>query len=152
MEAEYEKKYIATLGVELAPIKFKTNHGIIQLNIWDTAGAEKLSGLRDGYYIASDAAIIMFDLTSRISFNNLNKWLKDLNRVCGSIPIIIVGSKSDLVDIKVRGEQISAFLAKHNLHYTQISSKALFNIQTPFIYLLKQLSGDDNIQIEMPHI
>jgi len=30
---------------------FYTNHGPIKLNVWDTAGQEKLSGLRDGYYI-----------------------------------------------------------------------------------------------------
>ena len=48
---EFEKKYIATLGVEVHPLVFHTNFGPIQFNVWDTAGQEKFGGLRDGYYI-----------------------------------------------------------------------------------------------------
>jgi GTP-binding nuclear protein Ran len=49
LTGEFEKKYIATLGVEVHPMTFYTNHGPIRLNVWDTAGQEKLGGLRDGY-------------------------------------------------------------------------------------------------------
>ena len=41
--------YAATLGVEVHPLKFFTNLGPIQFNVWDTAGQEKFGGLRDGY-------------------------------------------------------------------------------------------------------
>ena len=46
---EFERRYIATVGVEVHPMIFYTNHGPIRFNVWDTAGQEKLSGLRDGY-------------------------------------------------------------------------------------------------------
>ena len=54
---EFEKKYvgipnflkIATQGVDVSSCMFYTNHGPIKLNIWDTAGQEKLGGLREGY-------------------------------------------------------------------------------------------------------
>ena len=46
---EFERRYIATVGVEVHPMIFHTNHGPIRFNVWDTAGQEKLSGLRDGY-------------------------------------------------------------------------------------------------------
>jgi GTP-binding nuclear protein Ran len=49
LTGEFEKKYIATLGVEVHPMVFHTNHGPIKFNVWDTAGQEKLGGLRDGY-------------------------------------------------------------------------------------------------------
>ena len=49
MTGEFEKKYIATLGVEVHPMTFHTNLGKITFMVWDTAGQEKLSGLRDGY-------------------------------------------------------------------------------------------------------
>jgi len=45
---EFEKKYVATMGVEVHPIPFHTNLGPIIFNCWDTAGQEKLGGLRDG--------------------------------------------------------------------------------------------------------
>lgn len=41
--------FVATLGVEVHPLDFHTNHGKIKFNVWDTAGQEKYGGLRDGY-------------------------------------------------------------------------------------------------------
>ena len=89
---------LATLGVEVHPLTFHTNRGPICFNTWDTAGQEKFGGLRDGYYINGQCAIIMFDVTSRITYKNVPTWHKDLTRVCENIPIVLCGNK---VDIKV---------------------------------------------------
>jgi len=51
LTGEFEKKYVATLGVEVHPLVFYTTRGVIRFNVWDTAGQEKFGGLRDGYYI-----------------------------------------------------------------------------------------------------
>lgn len=48
LTGEFEKKYIATVGVEVHPLQFHTNRGALQFNVWDTAGQEKFGGLRDG--------------------------------------------------------------------------------------------------------
>ena len=80
------------------PLKFHTNCGEICFNTWDTAGQEKFGGLRDGYYIQGQCAIIMFDVTSRITYKNVPNWHRDLVRVCENIPIVLCGNK---VDIKV---------------------------------------------------
>ena len=49
LTCEFEKKYVATLGVEVHPLEFHTNRGPIKFSVWDTAGQEKFGGLRDGY-------------------------------------------------------------------------------------------------------
>ena len=68
LSGEFEKKYIATQGVEVHPMPFYTSKGNIVFNVWDTAGQEKLGGLRDGYYIGGQCGIIMFDVCSRITY------------------------------------------------------------------------------------
>jgi small GTP-binding protein len=88
----------ATLGVEVHPLNFHTNFGTICFNVWDTAGQEKFGGLRDGYYIQGQCGIIMFDVTSRITYKNVPNWHRDLERVCENIPIVLCGNK---VDVKV---------------------------------------------------
>ena len=88
----------ATLGVEVHPLTFTTNFGTICFNVWDTAGQEKFGGLRDGYYIQGQCGIIMFDVTSRITYKNVPNWHRDLERVCENIPIVLCGNK---VDVKV---------------------------------------------------
>jgi GTP-binding nuclear protein Ran len=96
LTGEFEKKYIATLGVEVHPLGFSTvrryklstecekwlthpqNLGNIQFDVWDTAGQEKFGGLRDGYYINGQCGIIMFDVTSRITYKNVPNWHREL--------------------------------------------------------------------------
>lgn len=105
---------LATLGVEVHPLKFNTNRGLIQYNVWDTAGQEKFGGLRDGYYIGAQCGIILFDVTSRVTYKNVPNWHKDLVRVSENIPIVLCGNKCDVKDRKVKAKNIT-FHRKKNL-------------------------------------
>ena len=104
----------ATLGVEVHPLVFYTSRGPIRFNVWDTAGQEKFGGLRDGYYIQGQCAIIMFDVTSRVTYKNVPNWHRDLVRVCEGIPIVLCGNKVDIKDRKVKAKSIT-FHRKRNL-------------------------------------
>jgi GTP-binding nuclear protein Ran len=139
LTGEFEKKYIATLGVEVHPMPFFTSKGKILFNVWDTAGQEKLGGLRDGYYIGGHCGIIMFDVCSRITYQNVPKWYKDLVRVCENIPISLVGNKVDVKDRKVKAKQIT-FHRKKNLQYYDISAKSNYQFEKPFVWLLRKLT------------
>ena len=66
--------------MEVRPLDFTTNRGKIRFYCWDTAGQEKFGGLRDGYYIHGQCAIIMFDVTSRLTYKNVPTWHRDLCR------------------------------------------------------------------------
>lgn len=96
------------------PLIFYTNRGAIRFNVWDTAGQEKFGGLRDGYYIQGQCAIIMFDVTARVTYKNVPNWHRDLVRVCENIPIVLCGNKVDIKDRKVKAKSI-VFHRKKNL-------------------------------------
>merc|ERR1712196_684606 len=102
---------------------------------------EKLGGLREGYYIGANSAIIMFDVCSRITYQNVPKWYKDLTRVCENIPIVLVGNKVDVKDRKVKAKQIN-FHRKKNLPYYDISAKSNYQFEKPFVKLLRSLTQD----------
>merc|ERR1712166_1006023 len=137
-------KYVATLGVEVHPLPFHTNRGPLKFNCWDTAGQEKFGGLRDGYYIQGQCAIIMFDVTSRVTYKNVPNWHRDLVRVCENIPIVLVGNKGDVKERKVKAKQIT-FHRKKNLQYYDISAKSNYNFEKPFLWLARKLVGDPNL-------
>eukprot|EP01001_Neometanema_parovale_P008639 NODE_4906_length_1002_cov_730.147895_g4699_i0.p1 GENE.NODE_4906_length_1002_cov_730.147895_g4699_i0~~NODE_4906_length_1002_cov_730.147895_g4699_i0.p1 ORF type:complete len:217 (-),score=77.10 NODE_4906_length_1002_cov_730.147895_g4699_i0:295-945(-) len=141
---EFEKKYIATIGVEVHPLTFQTNRGLICFNVWDTAGQEKFGGLRDGYYIQGNCAIIMFDVTSRQTYKNVPNWHRDIVRVCENIPIVLVGNKVDVMERAVKAKQIT-FHRKKNLQYYDISAKSNYNFEKPFLWLAKKLANDNNL-------
>ena len=146
LTGEFEKKYIATIGVEVHPMDFYTSRGKIRFMVWDTAGQEKLASLRDGYYIGAKCAIIMFDVCSRITYKNVPKWYKDVTRVCENIPIVLVGNKVDVADRKVKARQI-LFPRKHGIQYYDVSAKSNYQFEKPFLWLLKRLTGDPNLTL-----
>ena len=140
LTGEFERRYIATVGAEVHPLQFHTNYGSIILSLWDTAGQEKLSMLRDAYYIGGHAAILMFDVTSRITYKNIPKWYKDIIRVCDPIPIVLVGNKVDVKDRKVKARNI-IFHRKKGIQYYDISAKSNYQFEKPFIFILRRLIG-----------
>ncbi|KAG6860627.1 GPI-anchored [Termitomyces sp. Mi166 len=166
LTGEFEKKYIATLGVEVHPLTFTTNFGTICFNVWDTAGQEKFGGLRDGYYIQGQCGIIMFDVTSRITYKNVPNWHRDLERVCENIPIVLCGNKVDVkVGIPRRFHLITIFKCilcvqqerkvktgavtfhrKKNLQYFEISAKSNYNFEKPFLWLARKLVGNPTLE------
>jgi len=149
---EFDKKYVATVGVEIRSLLFHTNLGPVIFNCWDTAGQEKFGGLRDGYYIGANAAILMFDVTSRVTYKSAPHWHKDLVRVCEGIPVVLCGNKVDCKDRLVKPKDIS-FHRKKNIQYYDISSKSNYNYEKPFLYLLRKLTGNPNLHfVEAPAV
>ena len=131
--------------------------------MWDTAGQEKFGGLRDGYYINGQCGIIMFDVTSRITYKNVPNWHRklshpicrhggnyltrntgDLVRVCENIPIVLTGNKVDVKERKVKAKTIT-FHRKKNLQYYDISAKSNYNFEKPFLWLARKLVGNQTL-------
>ena len=88
----------------------------------------------------------MFDVSSRVTYKNVPKWFKDVTRVCENIPIVLVGNKVDVADRKVKARQI-LFPRKHGLQYYDISAKSNYQFEKPFLWLLRKLTGDPNLQL-----
>merc|ERR1712113_236501 len=151
LTGEYEKKYVPTVGVDVVPLKFETNYGPIVFNAWDTAGQEKFSGLRDGYYIKGRCAIIMFDLCCRVTYKSVPHWHRELVRVCGNIPIVLVGNKIDVKDRQIKARQIK-FHRKKNLQYYDISARSNYNFERPFLWLAKRLTDKNNLHFVGEHL
>ncbi|KMP09607.1 GTP-binding nuclear protein GSP1/Ran [Coccidioides immitis RMSCC 2394] len=144
LTGEFEKKYIATLGVEVHPLDFTTNLGPIRFDVWDTAGQEKFGGLRDGYYINGQCGIIMFDVTSRITYKNVPSWHRQkLTHITGDL------TRVDVKERKVKAKTIT-FHRKKNLQYYDISAKSNYNFEKPFLWLARKLVGNQTLEFVAP--
>lgn len=100
--------------------------------------------------IQGQCAIIMFDVTSRMTYKNVPNWFRDIEHVCEKIPIVICGNKVDIKDRKMRARNIN-FHRKKNLQYYDISARSNYNFEKPFLYLARKLVKDNNLTfVEMP--
>ncbi|OXA52789.1 GTP-binding nuclear protein Ran [Folsomia candida] len=150
LTGEFEKKYEATIGVEVHPLVFNTSRGSVCFKVWDTAGQERYGGLREGYYVQGQCAIVMFDVTSRVTYKNVPNWYHELDKMCPNIPIVLCGNKVDIGDRKVKAKSI-VFHRKKNLQYYDISAKSNYNFEKPFLWLARKLIGDPNLEfVAMP--
>jgi GTP-binding nuclear protein Ran len=127
---EFEKKYIATLGVEVNTVSIPTANGPVEFKLWDTAGQEKFGGLRDGYYIEAHCAIIFFDMTARVTYKNIPTWYRDIIKDREHIPVVLVGTKVDEKDIKVKPRTVT-FHRKKGIQFYMMSTKSMYNFDKP---------------------
>ena len=106
----------ATIGVNIHILDFMTNKGKVNFHVWDTAGQEKFGGLRDGYYIGAHCGIVLFDLSNRTSYKTIPIWYRDIERfwkniirICGEINIAVVGNKLDIKEYEEDDERLLNF-------------------------------------------
>jgi Ras-related protein Rab-6A len=71
----------------------------LRLQLWDTAGQERFRTLIPSYIRDSAVTIIVYDVSSRSSFEAVSRWIDDVHNERGEdVIIVIVGNKTDLSD------------------------------------------------------
>ena len=111
----------------------------LQLQIWDTAGTERYNSMGQNFYRHSEACVLVFDLTVKDTFLNIDNWRKEFLTALNpkepeSFPFVLVGNKSDMKDdIKVTNEEIEAYCKEHNnMPYFATSAKEDINLEETF--------------------
>lgn len=113
------------------------NEGVV-LNILDTAGQEEFSALRDQYMRSGDGYIIVFSITSALSFLEVNTFKEQLYRVLDLdnsefIPMVLVGNKCDLKhERQVQSIDAQRLADEWKIKYIEVSAKNKTNIYELF--------------------
>ena len=69
----------------------------VKFEIWDTAGQERFRTITNGYYRGADGILIVYDLTDRDSFDNVNMWYEEMSRsVNQKVVSVLIGNKLDM--------------------------------------------------------
>ncbi|HEY0089798.1 MAG TPA: Rab family GTPase [Candidatus Lokiarchaeia archaeon] len=97
----FNTQYIMTLGAQFTKHTATINNVPIELVFWDIAGQESFASLRPGFYKGCRAVIIVFsheqNEQGNESFKNVSKWLVEIKKHCGLLPVILFGNKIDLL-------------------------------------------------------
>ena len=117
------KAALAKAMLELGSVT--TDKGIVSMQIWDTAGQEKYRSLTPMYYRNAHAAVLVFDVTNKESYESLEQWATDLEeKTTTDIKIFIAGNKCDLENRQVSEEEAREFAFKHGaICYVETSAK-----------------------------
>merc|ERR1719436_249450 len=80
---------------------------VVKFEIWDTAGQERYKSLAPMYYRGAAAAVIVYDITSKESFEAAKSWVSELQNTYTLIAL--AGNKADLDDRQVKVETAQAY-------------------------------------------
>ena len=97
---EFNRNSKSTEGVEFYSKIITQNNKNIKIQIWDTAGQERFKSITKSYYKGAKGAIIVYDITRRATFENVQEWFKDTKTMGDNthLVLMLVGNKCDLVN------------------------------------------------------
>ncbi|MFX0065615.1 MAG: Rab family GTPase [Candidatus Hermodarchaeota archaeon] len=124
-----------TLGLGTLNKTIKVNEEFIRLKCIDFAGSRYYSRFRPSFYSGSQGALLVFDISSHRSFEELDHWLRELkNGITQDIPIILVGNKADVGNNMrvISTNQINAFSQPRHLTFYEVSAKDGINVEAIF--------------------
>ena len=132
-----------TIGVDFSAVDTKINKKSVKAQFWDTAGQEKYRAIASAYYKNAHGAIIVYDITKRNSFDNVNEWIDELQVHGGNqMELLILGNKVDLEIERHISEADGLSLAqKYHAFFMETSAKQNDNdcVGKAFNVLLSQI-------------
>jgi len=104
------------------------------LQIWDTAGQERFRTITSSYYRGAHGIIVVYDVTNPESFNNVQKWLQEIDRyACENVHKLLVGNKADMAsERKVSTDDGRDFAESLGLEFLETSAKNATNVEETF--------------------
>ena len=102
----------------------------VKLQLWDTAGQERYMSVNKLFFQRVQGIILMYDITRRESYENLNKWVQLINDNTFNIPVILVGNKIDDEDENriVRAEEGRTFAENNGYLFYEASALSGKNV------------------------
>ena len=156
IKKEFPESPLPTIAIEFATkikvisnkfkrvIKIKEG-GYVKAQIWDTAGQEKYKSITSHHYRKAVGALLVYDVTRRITFENCIKWYKELKVFTDQDCVIcIVGNKCDLIEGNPKRREVSKeegknFARQNKTLFFETSAKKNSNVVECFEELLQQI-------------
>jgi len=106
----------------------------VKAQIWDTAGQERYRAITSAYYRGAVGALLVYDVTKKETFADVEKWLTELRDHADSkIVIMLTGNKCDLQHLRsVSTQDAEIYAAKEDLLFLETSALNSVNIDTAF--------------------
>ena len=150
----FNKSSKSTIGVELITKFFRYEDKIIKVNIWDTAGQERFTSMITTYYKGAKGALLVYDITRKNTFDNIDNWLKELISINSkNICISLIGNKSDLSLLRqVPKEKAMEKANRYRMKFYETSALDSSNIKHAFEDLIMDIYNKNRNSFDSDNI
>ena len=127
----FSDAYEMSIGVDFMSKNLRYRGQNIKLQIWDSAGQEKYKGLIPAYIRNSSIVFVVYDISSKSSFNNVTSWIKFVRSI-ENTTIILCANKIDLTNREVQKNEGEKYAQKEGLTFYEVCAKTNENIKYMF--------------------
>ena len=139
-ENKFSESHQATIGIDVKVKNITIDNKVYKVQIIDTSGQEAYKSISRNYYLKVQGILLMFDLTNKFSFQNLENWIKEIYNIRDKVPFMIIGNKCDLENnIEVNDDEVIQFGNKNDASYYKTSAKNGKNVDNAIINFVKQI-------------
>ncbi|XP_067164552.1 ras-related protein Rab-37 isoform X6 [Apteryx mantelli] len=127
--------FIATVGIDFRNKVVAVDGVKVKLQIWDTAGQERFRSVTHAYYRDAQALLLLYDITSKISFDNIRAWLSEIHEYAQKdVVIMLLGNKADMSGERaVRTEDGASLAREYGVPFMETSAKTGLNVELAFL-------------------
>ncbi|KAG4982291.1 hypothetical protein AAZX31_10G065200 [Glycine max] len=138
---EFSLESKSTIGVEFATRSIRVDDKVLKAQIWDTAGQERYRAITSAYYRGAVGALLVYDVTRHVTFENVERWLKELrDHTDANIVVMLVGNKADLRHLRaVSTEETTNFAEREKTFFMETSALESLNVESAFTEVLTQI-------------
>ncbi len=141
VSGKFNVNTLSTIGVDFLTKNLQLDGRDVHLSLWDFAGEQKFRVLFPSYCSGASGALLLYDMTSRSSFEDLKDWLNLINNSSGKIVKLLIGSKSDLKDQrKISVDEAKQFQQANKIdEYLECSARTGDNVNIIFETLTRAI-------------
>jgi DnaJ family protein C protein 27 len=135
-------QYIPTIGIDYGARQFSVDNVQFYAHFWDMSGDDSYFEVRNEFYGDTDGFLLVFDLSSRESFSQLNRWLEEAKRYGADLQTaVLCGNKADSPKLAISNDEATALAKKLSIPYFETSAKTGKNVAEAFTQLFRLVIG-----------
>lgn len=152
----FDEHIQSTIGVDFKVKHLELNNKRIKLTVWDTAGQERFRTLTSSYYRGAQGVVMVYDVTRRDSFDNLDHWLKEVKLYSPNngegVVKLLVGNKIDLSEgsngeynRQVDRHEAEEWARNQGMLFLEASAKTKTGVQESFMEVVNKILEDPDL-------
>ena len=134
VDSVWNDAFVPTIGVDFKVKTLEINNKKVKMQIWDTAGEERFRTVVSTYFRGAHGILLLYDVTNRDSFKNLENWLIEIEKNSSEKVLkILLGNKCDLNDDReIQPDEGRAFADRNGMEFMETSAKMNTNVTEAF--------------------
>ena len=134
VDSVWNDAFVSTIGVDFKVKTLTINEKKVKMQIWDTAGQERFRTVVSTYFRGAHGILLLYDVTNRDSFKNLESWLIEIEKNAKEKVLkILIGNKCDLTDDReITSDEGKAFALRNGMEFMETSAKMNTNVSEAF--------------------